>query len=145
VLSSLVLFQTNLPAVLWVGLAAPVHHSNPNSRPFNRLRPLFYPEPRRALRQKSQLLWSQANPASFSKMPGWGGHPDPVFGLSAGVDEDSRCRRRIYGTPGGVGAQVSLFLATRHSPLATLFSPGCGVPFWATSVPNPVPAIRRVF
>ncbi len=24
--------------------------------------------------------------------------PDPVFGLSAGVVEDSRCRRCLYGT-----------------------------------------------
>jgi hypothetical protein len=39
---------------------------------------------------------------------GW--HPDPVFGLSAGVDEDSRCRRRNYGTPRrGVGKHCSGF------------------------------------
>ena len=26
-------------------------------------------------------------------------HPDPIRGLTAGVDEDSRCRRCVYGTP----------------------------------------------
>jgi hypothetical protein len=36
----------------------------------------------------------------FCKTPGVGGYPDPVFGFSVGVDEDSRCRRRHYGTPG---------------------------------------------
>jgi len=40
-------------------------HDSPNSRPLNRLRPL-------SRRQKSQLLWNQANPASFSKSPGVG-------------------------------------------------------------------------
>src|SRR5258708_32209463 len=35
-------------------------------------------------------------------MPRWRGHPDPVFGLSAGVDEDSRCRRYVCGMPGVV-------------------------------------------
>ena len=64
-LSCLVLFQTSLSAVLWEGLAAPLRHANPNSRPFNRLQPL-------SPREKSQLLWNQANPASFSKTPGWG-------------------------------------------------------------------------
>ena len=38
---------------------------SPNSRPFNRLQPL-------CRLQKSQLLWNQANPASFSKSPGVG-------------------------------------------------------------------------
>ncbi len=40
--------------------------------------------------------------ASFSKMPGVA-YPDPVFGLSVGVDEDSRCRRCFYGIPGYLG------------------------------------------
>src|SRR6266852_3894982 len=85
-------------------------HNGLNSSLLNHLQPL-------CRRQKSQLLWNQANPASFSKIPGWGGypecfygtpgvwggHPDPVFGLSAGVDEDSRCRRRNYGIPGWGG------------------------------------------
>jgi hypothetical protein len=35
-------------------------------------------------------------------MPGV--YPDPVFGLSAGVDEDSRCWRRHYGTPRGTSS-----------------------------------------
>jgi hypothetical protein len=80
-LSWLVLFQTSL--------AAPVRHSNPNSRPFNRLQPL-------CRREKSQLLCNQANPASFSKIPGWGGHPE-----------------RIYGTPG-----VGYTLASRPRGLS---------------------------
>ena len=97
-----------------------------NPRHFIRLQPLCRP-------QKSQLLWNQANPASFVKTPGvWGGHPDPIFGLSAGVDEDSRCRRRNYGTPGRaypsgtsvLRSQRSLCCASscifaRHSSLAT--------------------------
>jgi hypothetical protein len=36
----------------------------------------------------------------LQKHRGWGGYPDPVFGLSAGVDEGFRCRRRNYGAPG---------------------------------------------
>src|SRR6266852_5113396 len=71
-------------------------HNGLNSSLLNHLQPL-------CRRQKSQLLWNQANPASFSKIPGWGGYPDPVFGLPAGVDEDSRCRRRNYGIPGWGG------------------------------------------
>jgi hypothetical protein len=45
-----------------------------NSRPLNRLQTL-------CSRQKSQLLWNQANPASFPKMPGCGvGHPECNYG-----------------------------------------------------------------
>jgi hypothetical protein len=63
----------------------------PNSQFFIRLQPLFYPEPRRSRRQKSQLLWNQANPASFSKMPGWGGHPECFYGTPrGGVPRKSR-------------------------------------------------------
>jgi len=40
-------------------------HSSLNSRPFNLLQPL-------CRLQKSQLLWNQANPASFCKTPGVG-------------------------------------------------------------------------
>ena len=29
--------------------------------------------------EKSQLLWNQANPDSFCKMPGWGGHPECFY------------------------------------------------------------------
>src|SRR5712664_3663074 len=43
-------------------------HSNLNSRPINLLQPLCRP-------QKSQLLWNQANPASFCKTPGVGVPP----------------------------------------------------------------------
>jgi hypothetical protein len=57
-------------------LCYPLPRDNPNSRPLNHLQPL-------SPRQKSQLLWNQANPASFSKIPGWGGYPE-----------------RNYGTPG---------------------------------------------
>jgi hypothetical protein len=67
-----VLFQTSLPAVLWAGLAGPVRHSNSNHRPFNSLQPLSH-------REKSQLLWNQANPASFSKTPGGVGGPRFAF------------------------------------------------------------------
>jgi hypothetical protein len=57
-------------------LSYPSPHDSLNSRSLSRLRPLCH-------RQKSQLLWNQANPASFSKLPGWGGYPE-----------------RNYGTPG---------------------------------------------
>src|SRR6266478_4366201 len=50
------------------GLAYPSRHSSLNSRPFNLLQPL-------CRRQKSQLLWNQANPASFCKTPGVGVPP----------------------------------------------------------------------
>jgi hypothetical protein len=36
---------------------------------------------------------------SLTKIPGVG-YPGPTFGLSVGVNEGSRCRRRICGTPG---------------------------------------------
>ena len=36
----------------------------------------------------------------FPKYRGYG-YPGPIGGLSAGVDEDSRCRRPFCGTPGG--------------------------------------------
>ncbi len=41
------------------------HRSTPNPRPLKSLQPL-------CRSQKSQLLWNQANPASFCKHPGWG-------------------------------------------------------------------------
>src|SRR6266852_1261338 len=44
------------------------HHSTLNPRSFNLLQPL-------CRRQKSQLLWNQANPASFCKTPGVGVPP----------------------------------------------------------------------
>jgi hypothetical protein len=46
-------------------LSYPSPDSGPNSRPLNLLQPL-------CRRQKSQTLWNQANPASFSKSPGVG-------------------------------------------------------------------------
>src|ERR1700682_4207811 len=46
-------------------LADTSRHSSLNSQPVNLLQPL-------CRRQKSQLLWNQANPASFCKTPGWG-------------------------------------------------------------------------
>ena len=49
-------------------LADAPRHSSLNSRPVNLLRPLYR-------RQKSQLLWNQANPASFCKTPGVGVPP----------------------------------------------------------------------
>ncbi len=53
-------------------LADPSRRSSLNPRPVNLLQPLFYPEPRRVRSQKSQVLYNQANPASFCKTPGWG-------------------------------------------------------------------------
>src|SRR5246127_330063 len=47
-------------------------HNSLNSRPLNHLQPLACPEPRRVRRPKSQPLWNQANPASFSRTPGVG-------------------------------------------------------------------------
>jgi len=46
-------------------LIGPLPKPDLNSRPLNRLRPLSHCE-------KSQLLWNQANPASFSETPGVG-------------------------------------------------------------------------
>ena len=46
---------------------------------------------------RTRVLCFHQFAASFCKIPGVG-CPDPAFGLSAGVDEDSRCRRRTYGT-----------------------------------------------
>jgi hypothetical protein len=55
-------------------LAYSSRRSTPNHGPFIRLQPLCRP-------QKSQLLCNQANPASFSKMPGvWGRHPESNYG-----------------------------------------------------------------
>jgi hypothetical protein len=59
----------------------------------------FYRLPPLARREKSQLLWNQANPASFSKMPGWGGHPE--------------C---FYWIPGGGGIHISFFWHQQRSP-----------------------------
>ncbi len=74
-------------------LSYPSRRSSPNPQLFILLQTL-------CRSQKTQLLCNQANPASFAKTPGvGGGHPDPVFGLSAGVDDNSRCRRRNYETP----------------------------------------------
>ena len=57
-------------------LSDPSRRSTLNSRPLNRLRPL-------CRREKSQLLWNQVNPASFSKTPGVGGTRAPhPFGIS---------------------------------------------------------------
>ena len=61
-------------------LADSSRHSSLNPRPVNLLQPLL-------LRPKSQLLWNQANPASFCKIARVG-YPE-----------------RIYGTP-GVGLTV---------------------------------------
>src|SRR5467141_292790 len=62
-----VLSRTNFTPFL-SGLAYPSRHSSLNSWPFNLLQPL-------CRRQKSQLLWNQANPASFCKTPGVGVSP----------------------------------------------------------------------
>ena len=49
-------------------LSYPSPHCRLNSRSINTLQPL-------CCREKSQLLWNQANPASFSKTPGVGYTP----------------------------------------------------------------------
>ncbi len=55
-------------------LIGPMPKLDLNSRPLNRLQPL-------CRREKLQPLWNQANPASFSKMPGCGvGHPERNYG-----------------------------------------------------------------
>jgi hypothetical protein len=73
-------------------LSYPSRRSTPNPRSVNLLQPLG------ALFATPVLCFQQLA-ASFHKIPG-GGYPDPVFGLSAGVDEDSRCRRCNCGSPG---------------------------------------------
>jgi len=62
---------------------------------FNRLRTLYL-----SCRSfcDSCPLFSMTS-ALFDKNTG-GRYPGPVFGLSAGVDEDSQCRRRNHGTLG---------------------------------------------
>src|SRR6266849_3225382 len=52
-----------------ISLAYLSSHSTLNSRPFNILQPL-------CRLQKSHLLWNQANPASFCKIPGVGVFPN---------------------------------------------------------------------
>ena len=69
---------------------------------------------------RARTLCFQQFADSFAKMPGWGWHPDPVFGLSAGVDEDSRCWRRNHGTPqGGVCQNIVPGLFTTQSNIGT--------------------------
>ena len=53
------------PVLSRSNLADPSRRSCVNSRPFNLLQPL-------CCSPKSQLLYNQANPASFCKTPGWG-------------------------------------------------------------------------
>jgi hypothetical protein len=56
------------------------HSPRRNSFPCISLPPLSCPEPRRVHSQKTQTLCNQANPGSFCKMPGWGGHPECLYG-----------------------------------------------------------------
>jgi hypothetical protein len=78
------------------------------------------------------ILCFQEVADSFRKMPGvW--HPDPTFGLSVGVDEDSLYRRRIYGTPGWGVPTCQLSTVDRFcvfKRLQSLFAKcrGCGIP-----------------
>src|SRR5258706_2655144 len=54
---------------------------------------------------RARFLCFQQFAHSFAKMPGvGGGHTDPVFGLSAGGDQDSRGRSCFYRRPGGGGS-----------------------------------------
>jgi len=125
--------------VVWLGvlsgtnLAGPSRRRSPNPRPFKSLQPL-------CRSQKSQLLWNQANPASFAKTPGVGVPPQKpprrisnLQPLVSGPSYDSvtkpvlRALRAGAGPdPVGVAIGISrpLFLATRHSPLATFRPPG---------------------
>jgi hypothetical protein len=81
--------------------------------------------------QKSQLLCHQANPASFSKMPGWGGGiPIPSLDSRRESTKTPGAGDATTGHPGWVplrflcsdlGTYVALLPAsqTRHSSLAT--------------------------
>src|ERR1700756_4147932 len=90
-------------------------HSSLNSSPLNHLQPLACPEPRRVRRPKSQPLWNQANPASFSKTPRGGvGIPNA-----------------FYGTPGVSRhpAIPCLYLASPPCPLCSDLGALCVKPF----------------
>src|SRR5260370_12610474 len=85
-------------------------HNSLNSSPLNSLQPL-------CRRQKSQPLWNQANPSSFSKIPGCGvGHPE-----------------RNYGIPGwgGYPDPVPLHFSSPPCPLCSNLGALCVKPFLA--------------
>ena len=78
---------------------------------FIRLQPLGRP-------QKSQLLCSQANPASFCKTPGvWGTSAEPPRSLRLSV---ILCPCFCRPAPGR-GSEFRSPLATRHSPLSCIY------------------------
>jgi hypothetical protein len=98
-------------------LVGPMPKLDLNSRPFNHLQPL-------CRREKSQPLWNQANPASFSKIPGWGGYPECFYGMpGCGVGHPERS----YGTPGVWVSQTVLRdtadgIPTSRLPSSTLLT-----------------------
>src|SRR5712664_3572067 len=95
-------------------LTYPSRHSSLNSRPFNLLQPL-------CRRQKSQLLWNQANPASFCKTPGVGVVSHSTFRRSdLPTFRPERLSRWVTRLPRAkprghfLGAYSALPLLTRH-------------------------------
>ena len=116
-------------------LSCPSPNNSPNSRPLNRLQPL-------SRRQKSQLLWNQANPASFPKLPGCGvGIPKRNYG-TPGVGYTRKSRpcgiskirtlfpRPLYNLVNAILAEP-LHLSPSLSPLCSDLSALCVKPFLA--------------
>src|SRR5713226_6757052 len=101
-------------------LADPSRHSSLNSRPYNLLQPLVP-------LQKSQLLYNQANPASFCKTPG----------VAYPVPELVRC------TEAQKCLSVSPLLATLTQTPGMGVSPSLQFPFQClrASVANPAPRL----
>src|SRR5260370_25949244 len=69
-------------------------------------------------------LFSSACSLFLRNTRGWGGYPDPVFGLSAGVDEDSPCRTYFYPMPGAALSRSAFWtLRGRRSTPSSAASP----------------------
>ena len=66
------------------------------------LQPLFPKHPGWGYLRVSSLLESITSSLFFQNALS---HPDTTFGPSAGVDEDSRCRRCLYRTPGFLSSE----------------------------------------
>ncbi len=92
-----------------------------NSRLLNRLQPL-------SPRQKSQLLWNQANPASFSKTPGVG---YPLTSRPCGISSlQPLLSRPSYNLVNAILAEP-LHLPSPPRPLCSDLSALCVKPFLA--------------
>src|SRR6266404_3301762 len=110
-----------------INLADTSRRSALNPRSFNALQPL----------KVSWLSFSDSRPlfsiacSLFLQFAGGVGYPDPDFGPSAGVDEDSRCRRCNYGTTRWVylSASAPPFACVRRmrhvAPLSLVASVDC--------------------